>query len=155
MKYLPFISGFLVIVAAMSVAAAQQPGPAAATGNNSPRLADIMEAAQSRHIKLWFAGKNRNWELAGYEAAQIRARLEDAATLYAGLPVTKVTTMAEPLDAVLQAVEAKDGAKFTRAFSALTAGCNACHQSIGRGYIAIQAPTSSPFSNQSFAPAAK
>ena len=36
-----------------------------------PALADIMSAAQWGHIKLWFAGKLQNWELARYELRQI------------------------------------------------------------------------------------
>lgn len=151
MKNVLLLFGLFLIAASIPAATAQQ----SANSANNPRLADIMEAAQSRHIKLWFAGKNRNWDLAAYEAAQIRARLEDAASLYANLPVPNVTTMAEPLAEIMQAVDAKDGAKFTRGFNALTAGCNACHQSIGRAFIAIQTPVTQPFSNQSFAPAAK
>jgi hypothetical protein len=50
------------------------------------------------------------------------------------------------------AIEARDGAGFVKGFNALTAACNACHEAIGRGFLVIQAPTASPFSDQSFAP---
>jgi len=40
-----------------------------------PALADIMTAVQWRHIKLWFAGKFRNWDLANYELRQIKVSL--------------------------------------------------------------------------------
>ena len=50
------------------------------------------------------------------------------------------------------AIKAKDGAGFVKGFDALTATCNACHQGIGRGFVVIQVPTVSPFSDQSFAP---
>ena len=43
-------------------------------------------------------------------------------------------------------------AGFVKGFNALTAACNACHQGIGRGFVVIQVPTVSPFSDQSFAP---
>jgi hypothetical protein len=49
------------------------------------RLGDIMGAAQWRHIKLWFAGKLLNWDLAAYELSQIKGSLVDAATLYPGI----------------------------------------------------------------------
>lgn len=155
MKYRCSISGLLAVVAVSSFAFAQQPDRASAAGGNSPRLADIMEAAQARHIKLWFAAKNRNWDLAAYETAQIRARMEDAAALYESLPVTDVTTMAKPLQAAKDAITAKDGAKFAAAFDQLTAGCNSCHQAVGRGFIVMQIPASQPFGNQSFAPSKK
>jgi hypothetical protein len=154
MKIRHFVAAVLAVVSLLSVAAAQQPDRAASTGSN-PRLADIMGAAQTGHIKLWFAAKARNWDLAVYEATQIKTRLEDAAALYQSLPVNDVTTMAKPLGAVLDAARAKDSAKFAKAFDELTAGCNSCHQTIGRGYIATQTPASHPFSNQSFAPMKK
>ena len=36
-----------------------------------------------------------------------------------------------------------------------TQGCNACHQSMGRGYIVMRVPTEQPFSNQLFPPQGK
>ena len=102
-----------------------------ATTNNEqyvPRLGDIMNAVQSRHIKLWFAGKARNWELAAYELRQLKAGLVEAAVLYEGIPVTNVTTMAKPVQSISDAIEAKDGKRFAKAVGELTDGCNACHQ---------------------------
>jgi hypothetical protein len=43
-----------------------------------PALGDIMGAIQERHIKLWFAGRRANWDLARYELEHIRTSLEDA-----------------------------------------------------------------------------
>jgi hypothetical protein len=47
---------------------------------------------------------------------------------------------------------AKDSGKFAKAFGELTAGCNACHQSMERGFIVMRVPTEDPFSDQRFAP---
>ena len=44
-----------------------------------PCISDIMITTQFRHIKLWFAGKLRNWELAAYEVERIKASLANAA----------------------------------------------------------------------------
>src|SRR5664280_2951147 len=49
-----------------------------------PRLGDIMNGVQTRHIKLWFAGKAQNWDLATYELRQLKAGLLEAAVLYEG-----------------------------------------------------------------------
>jgi hypothetical protein len=117
-----------------------------------PALADIMTAVQWRHIKLWFAGKRQNWELANYELRQIKVSLEDAANLYRGIPVEYVGATVEPIQTIAAAIEAKDGARFAKGFKALTGACNGCHEGIGRGFIVIQVPTGSPFSDQSFAP---
>jgi hypothetical protein len=111
-----------------------------------------MGKIQLRHIKLWFAGKLAHWELATYEVDEIRASLESAADLYRGIPVELVTNTADPILAIGKAIEAKDSAMFAKAYGDLTVACNACHKGIGRGFIVMQVPSSSPFTDQSFSP---
>jgi len=117
-----------------------------------PGLGDIMTTIQMRHIKLWFAGRLKNWDLATYELEQIRQGLEDAATLYTGIPAEYVGATVDPIKEIDAAIKAKDGAEFVKAYGGLTAACNGCHQGINRGFIVIQVPNTSPFSDQSFAP---
>jgi hypothetical protein len=117
-----------------------------------PRLGDIMSLVQARHIKLWFAGKAANWQLADFELRQLKAGLLEAALMYEGIPVSNVTTMSQPGQSVADAIDARDGKRFAKAFGELTTGCNGCHQSMGRGFVGIQLPTTSPFSDQVFAP---
>jgi len=109
-----------------------------------------MAATQLRHFKLWFAGKLRNWDLAAYELTQIKASLEDATTLYQGIPTTNMHIVAKPLQSIGDAIEAKNSTMFAKAFGDLTTACNGCHQANGRGFIVVKVPTASPFSNQSF-----
>ncbi len=143
-------------VCALTPFALAQSGINAATGEQYvPRLGDIMNAAQLRHMKLWFAGKALNWELAAYELGQLKASLVEAASLYSGIPVTSVSTMAEPVQSISDAITARDGRRFSNAIGELTNGCNACHQSMERGYIVMRIPDASPFSNQLFAPQGK
>ena len=73
-----------------------------------PRLGDIMNAVQTRHIKLWFAGKAQNWDLAAYELRQLKAGLLEAAVLYEGIPVSNVTTMTKPVQSISDAIDGKD-----------------------------------------------
>jgi hypothetical protein len=121
----------------------------------APRLADIMSTAQLRHMKLWFAGESPNWELAAFELGQLKASLVEAASLYPGIPVSNVTTMATSVKSVADAIAAKDGREFATAYGELTVGCNACHQSLGREFIVMRVPTASPFSDQVFPPQGK
>jgi hypothetical protein len=119
------------------------------------RLSDIMIATQLRHFKLWDAGRLKNWPLANYELAQIRASLEEATKLDPNAPVENTTT--QPADGVGSAIEAKDSAEFAKAFDRFTSACNSCHQATGFGFIAIRSPRlspmqTSPFSNESFSP---
>lgn len=121
-----------------------------------PRLADIMNAIQLRHLKLYFAVRAHNWGLADFELRQLRSGLAEAAVLYGALPVTNITTLAAPVQSLYDAVKAKDERKFMDAFGQLTNGCNACHQSMDRKFIVIAQPTGQqPFTNQVFAPEGK
>ncbi|WP_445490746.1 hypothetical protein [Rhodopseudomonas sp. RCAM05734] len=153
MKRRVVIAALALVVLVASPAVAQM--SRSTSSDYTPRLGDLMNAIQSRHIKLWFAAKNLNWDLAAYELAQIKGGLSDAAGMYSGMPVSNLTTMSDPLDLLAAAIKAKDGKKFAASFGTLTAGCNACHQTMERGFVVIQQPVASPFSNQSFAPAKK
>ena len=146
----------LLMVFSLAPSAIAQSNLNATTGEQYvPRLGDIMNAVQWRHIKLWFAGKARNWELATYELVLLKAGLLEAAVLYEGIPVTNVTTMKKPVDTISAAIEARDGGRFAKAVGELTDGCNACHKSMGRGFIVMRMPNEQPFSDQSFAPEVK
>ena len=143
MRRLALICAVLVGSAYASLAVAQEYVPA---------LGDVMTAVQWQHIKLWFAGKLENWDLARYELRQIRAGLEEAVTFYREIPVELVAATVDPIKAIDAAIDAKDGFRFAEGYNALTDACNACHVGTGRSFIVIQVPTASPLSNQSFAP---
>jgi hypothetical protein len=125
-------------------------------GEYVPRLGDIMSAAQTRHQKLLFAAKAQNWELAAFELSQLKASLVEAALLYSGIPISNVTTLEAPLRAVSDAIAAKDGHGFAKAFGDVTEGCNSCHRSMKRSFVVIKVPTDQqPFGNQQFSPQGK
>jgi hypothetical protein len=157
-KYLSIAA--LLLLAALLPALAEDTVPYAhrpptADENYLPGLGDIMDAIQWRHLKLSYAGKLGNWELASYELGQIQERLSDAARFYQGIPIEKIDMIEQPLRALSEAIKAKNGARFTRAFADLTETCNSCHVAANVGFITIQVPTSSPFSNQPFMPKQK
>lgn len=149
------------VVLAMSAAAvtsamAQSDFPPSANAKQeAPRLVEVMGMAQLEHLKLWYAGKAKNWDLAAYELRQLTNSLAEAAIFYPAVPVSNVTTMKEPLLSVADAIAAGDGRKFAASMRVLTHGCNACHTSMGRGFIAITVPTGGqPPANQIFSPLA-
>jgi hypothetical protein len=45
-------------------------------GSTSTQVSDLMIALQFQHIKLWFAGKLSNWDLANYELRLIQTNLK-------------------------------------------------------------------------------
>lgn len=151
MRLLPWMMALLAVCSFAPIAVAQ----ASINEAYVPRLGDIMTAVQLRPMKLWFAGKAGNWALAAYELRQLRAGLQEAALLYSGIPVTNVTTMANPVKAIADAIEAKDPRTFSKAVEQLTEGCNACHQSMGHNYIVMRVPDVSLFADQIFPPQVK
>jgi hypothetical protein len=122
-----------------------------------PGLGEFMTATQLRHAKLWFAGKQNNWDLAAYEIDEIKEGLEDAARLFPtfdGIPVAEmIKNIIDPrIEELEKAVRAKSSTKFTAAFDELTGGCNSCHAGASKPFIRIQRPIASPLTNQNFAP---
>lgn len=142
--------------------AAPAPAPAD-TGNAAPASAAPQAAYQSqgfdpgfddlmtmlvqpRHTKLFYAGKNKNWELAAAEARDLRqsfGRIVTAISSYQGNDVGEATgTFLVPgLDAVDAAVAAANPVAFTKAYKQLTDGCNACHTYMEHPFIVIKIPT--------------
>ena len=117
----------------------------------------FMGTIQRMHIKLWFAGRASNWELAAYQLGEIKevmGDLQDLVPTFKNLPLDKM------LDAVItgqiadleKVIDAKDGRKFAAGFDKLTEACNACHQATGNGFIVIQRPASNPYTDQKFEP---
>jgi len=123
---------------------------AAASEPYEPNIGDIMAQQQERHIKLWFAGQGGNWPLADYEIGKLKDGFDDVNRQIGGDTVEKA--VGGPVAALEKAIESKDRGSFTRAFDQLTAGCNSCHRTLDHAFIAIQRPSSQPYSNQSFAP---
>jgi len=135
---------------------AQDQNPPATRDRFVPRLNDMMVATQVRHFKLWYAGIVQNWPLANYESMQIRDVITDTEHFYANKGGSKMSSMMTPtVDALDEAIKAKDEKKFVGAFGKLTAACNSCHDAAGFGFIKIRVPRlspleTSPLSDESF-----
>jgi hypothetical protein len=155
---------FVVAVAALLVlhfdAHAQEAASSKPSQAYTPGLGEFMLATQTRHAKLWWAGRAGNWDLADYEIDELKEGLEDIVKyipVFKDIPVGKMieSIMDAPIENVEKAIKAKDRARFVVAFDKLTEACNTCHHSANRGFIAIRRPTSPTFSNQSFSPSRK
>lgn len=155
MKLCGWVAVLVFVGASMPLATAQSGVDTPSGDQYVARLGDIMNAAQTRHIKLWLAAKAQNWDLARFEMRQLKAGLSEAAVHYPGIPVSNITTLGTALQSVSDAIEAKDGKRFVASFADLTSGCNACHGALARGFIVIRTPTEQPFGNQVFAPQGK
>jgi hypothetical protein len=164
MRKIVFAAAGLAAAVALSAAHGQQmhmhdagDHAPSAKGGYSPGLGEIMSLQQMRHAKLWFAGNARNWDLAGYEFDELKEGFDDVAKLFPSVNDVSVTQVIagineKELADLGKAIKAHDMGKFTGSFDRLTAVCNACHQTTKHPFIAIQRPTSLPYTNQSFAP---
>ena len=114
-----------------------------------PGLGEYMMSIQAHHGKLWFAGKNQNWQLAQFEIDEINECVEGATKVETDRPEVKMLTMIKsPLAGLEEAIAKKDTALFNGRFQILTASCNACHQSVKFSFINIKVPETPSITNQ-------
>ncbi|MGE5087389.1 MAG: hypothetical protein ACM3MG_13880 [Bacillota bacterium] len=121
-----------------------------------PGLGDVMGAIQQHHVKLFFAGKNSNWDLSKFEFHEIQEGFEAATRWHDKIEgvETPVSELIKIKDASMQelesAIEKRSKDHFLIAFGHLTAACNECHVSANHQFIVIQEPKSLLFTNQKF-----
>lgn len=127
---------------------------------HEPGLGEIMTLNQMRHAKIYFAGQAGNWALTDYELDELEEGFEDVVKFHpthkdAPLPLSELVPkiMNQPIGELRAAVKAKDAAAFTKAYDAVTAACNNCHQATNFGFNVVRRPEGpSWFGNQDFAP---
>ncbi len=156
-RYAVAILLVLAISTPVGLAETQSDQPSGRPPVYPARLAVVMELIQLSHFKLWLAGNLRNWPLAEYELTQMKATLLDAKTLFPNLPGADTSAISQSADEFVDAIRAKDAAKFDAAFRKFTSECNSCHEQRGLEFIKIKVPSTSPImtsplSNQSFGP---
>jgi hypothetical protein len=152
------LAAFVLFLFLLVVARAGDAPAAAAPAREAyvQGLGDVMGAIQARHAKLWFAGEEKNWDLATYEVGVIRDAFTNVARQrpeYQGKPLASMIglDMLKPLVQVQAAIEAKDPAGFRIAYDGLTTSCNECHRGAGFAFIAIKRPSAPPITNQRYA----
>jgi hypothetical protein len=115
---------------------------------------------QPRHIKLYAAGQQKNWQLAAFEFNELKQSLRRIGQTIPNYRTYKVdnsvasffTSAADAMDA---AIKAGDPAQFTKAYGEVTAACNACHQGMEHPFLVIKVPdaaAAATYADQDFAP---
>ncbi len=156
-----FLHGQVSAQSPAAGAAPMVPAPAAQSSapqpDYHPSLGDLMTmAVQPRHLKLWLAGRQKNWSYAAYELSELRNAFGRVART---IPTYRTTDLAslfsaltnEPLDALDQAIRAADRDRFTAAYTRLTNACNACHLSQAHAMVVIRVPNENTYPDQDFA----
>jgi len=153
------------VVAALAASAALLPltvGAQAPSDNAPPpyrpSLADLMTTTvQPRHVKLAFAGREKNWVFAAYELKQLSDAFDRLSVQWPqwrrqGIVELVETIVRDPLFELDNAIKDQDEAKFAESYNHLTEACNACHQAALQTPIVIQDPKESMFPDQDFRP---
>jgi len=116
-----------------------------------PGFGEMMSSIQAHHSKLWFAGKNNNWELAAFEVKELNEIIGDIKIYQKDRKETsKIDMINSPLQQVEEAINQKSTTDFNKTFIQLTKDCNKCHQLTDFEYNKVKIPETSPFSNQEF-----
>jgi hypothetical protein len=153
------------VAAALAASVALLPLAVGAQGpsNNAPppyqpSLADLMSTTvQPRHVKLAFAGRNKNWVFAAYELKQLTDafdRLSLQWPQWRRQPIVELveTIVRDPLFELDAAIKSQNQAKFIVAYDHLTDACNACHEAALQTPVVIQDPGEPMFPDQDFRP---
>jgi hypothetical protein len=137
---------------------APAPRPGLVILDFKPAMDDLMTMlVQPRHMKLYYAGQAKNWQLAAFQINELRgalARIGRTIPNYRNINVdTAVASIfADRLKAVDAAVKAADPAQFNAAYAEMTAACNECHQGMEHAFLVIKVPDSANFPDQEFRP---
>jgi hypothetical protein len=118
---------------------------------NTRDLGEFMLSIQIHHAKLWFAGKNGNWDLAYFEMEEIHESITDIKRYCTDRPEISSLPMIYPaLDSLKSAINGKDIESFKVSFVLLTNSCNNCHKVSKYAFNVIKVPNEPPVTNQVF-----
>jgi hypothetical protein len=122
-------------------------------GTYKPGFGEFMSGIQAHHSKLWFAGQNKNWKLAGFEVHEIMEAVEDIQKFQTERKESQMIGMINPpLDSINNAIQQKNSALFKTSYTLLTNTCNNCHRASAFEFNVVKIPDRQPFSNQDFKP---
>ncbi len=153
--------GYALVTTTLRPALAQPQQPAAdlqslaaeiaAIKTKLPDQSHVMKDVSYHFGNLWFAGQNENWDLADFYWSETRSHLRWAVRI---IPKRKDKAGREiDLESILQAMEntplkqlqdaikAKDGDAFVKAYRFTLETCYACHKAADKPYLHPKIPT--------------
>ena len=118
-------------------------------------LAITMSRMQIHFNKLWFAGKQNNWELAGFYVHELEEALEDIIEHKVeddGVDISSLakTMTGSPLHELEENVKSRELEGFVTAYDKMMTTCNNCHQASNHGFIRVKQPDMPAIGNQVF-----
>jgi len=116
-----------------------------------PGFGEFMSGIQAHHVKLWFAGQNKNWKLADFEIHEIMESIAAIQQYETERKESRLIGMISPaIDSVTNAIKQKNIALFNSSYTLLTNTCNNCHHAANFEFNVVKIPNNQSFSNQDF-----
>lgn len=118
-------------------------------------VAITMNHIQRHANKLYFAGQNENWPLAGFYVHELEEAMEEIADGHVedeGINISDLMKVMglPPLELLEESIAAKNKVEFNKNYINLVNNCNTCHQSTQHPYIVITNPTTPALDNQKY-----
>ena len=118
-------------------------------------VAYVMAHLQRHFNKLYFAGTNDNWDLAGFYVHEMEEAMEeiiDGKIVDDGVDLSQLMSVMGlmPLETLEDAVKKQDKTAFLGAYDAQVLQCNSCHVNSKHPYIKLKAPQTPFMDNQIF-----
>jgi len=112
-------------------------------------LGEEMGYLQRYADKLWFAGKQGDWELAKFYQGEITETAEaiaHAKVTRDGIAVSALLESHLPasMEGLSQALDARDRGRFETSYRAMVDSCNACHMAAEHSFIRVAVPSGPP-----------
>jgi hypothetical protein len=160
------LAGSFALAASAIGFTAAAPAPAAPPGGGlqilefKPAMDDLMTMLiQPRHMKLYYAGQQKNWTLAAFELNELGSalrRIGQTIPKYRNISVdATVTSIFTPkIQAMNAAIKAGNQGQFTSAYADLTEACNTCHQGLEHPFLVIKVPDAGNYPDQDYRPSA-
>jgi hypothetical protein len=116
-----------------------------------PDQAHVMQDVGYHFSNLWFAGKQKHWDLANFYLAETKSHLHWAVRIIpvrkdnAGVEIKLVELLEamenSPLKQLGEAISMKDEAAFEKAYRFSIETCYSCHKASDKPFIRPQIPT--------------
>ena len=141
-----------------AAAPAPRPGGGLVILDFKPAMDDLMTMlVQPRHLKLYYAGQEKNWTLAAFQSNELRAalaRIGRTIPTYRniGVDTAVASIFSDKLKAVDAAIKAADPGQFMSTYKEMTAACNACHAGMEHPFLVIKVPDAMNYPDQEFRP---
>lgn len=120
-------------------------------------IADVMAKLQRHMNKLWFAGNEENWDLAGFYVHELEEAMHEISDGNVVEDNIQLSPMMDkygllPLNGLEKSIKEKNKEELIATFNESVIACNNCHKLSQHSFIQITIPESPALDNQQYTP---